>query len=151
MAVTFNQGSNSLSVIDSATLSVQDVEVRGNLNNMKLSPDGNWVVCYHDLNGENGGQGTGGAISYNAISIVNLETLEHTEAMAGAFPKDVQFSGDSSLGVVISDDYLSTIDFTQTPPALTVFQSPMTWSIHLCQKKCCWIRKDATPSFVNMV
>ena len=118
VAVTFNQGSNSLSVIDSQSLSVQEVEVRGNLNNMKLSPDGNWVVCYHDLNGENGGQGTGGAISYNAISIVNLETLEHTEAMAGAFPKDVQFNGDSSLGVVISDDYLSTIDFTQTPPTL---------------------------------
>ena len=39
---------------------------------MKLSPDGNWVVCYHDLNGENGGQGTGGAISC-AISIVNLK------------------------------------------------------------------------------
>ena len=74
VAVTFNQGSNSLSVIDSQSLSVQEVEVRGNLNNMKLSPDGNWVVCYHDLNGENGGQGTGGAISYNAISIVNLET-----------------------------------------------------------------------------
>ena len=55
---------------------------------------------------------------HNAISIVNLETLEHTEAMAGAFPKDVQFNGDSSLGVVISDDYLSTIDFTQTPPTL---------------------------------
>ena len=105
-------------MIDSQSLSVQEVEVRGNLNTMKLSPDGNWVVCYHDLNGENGDQGTGGAISYNAISIVNLETLEHTEAMAGAFPKDVQFSGDSSLGVVISDDYLSTIDFTQTPPTL---------------------------------
>ncbi len=118
VAVTFNQGSDSLSIIDSQTLEVQDVEVRGNLNNMKLSPDGNWVVCYHDLNGENGGQGTGGAISYNAISIVNLETLEHTEAMAGAFPKDVQFSADSGLAVVISDDYLSTIDFTQNPPIL---------------------------------
>lgn len=119
VAVTFNQGSNSLSVIDAETLSVQDVQVRGNLNNMKLSPDGNWVVCYHDLNGENGGSGTGGAISYNAISIVNLDTLEHTEAMAGAFPKDVQFSVDSSLAVVISDDYLSTIDFTQNPPTLS--------------------------------
>ena len=118
LAVTFNEGSNSLSVIDSETLSVQDVEVRGNLNNMKLSPDGNWVVCYHDLNGENGGVGTGGAISYNAISIVNLDTLEHVEAMAGAFPKDVQFSADSSLAVVISDDYVSTIDFSTGTPVL---------------------------------
>ena len=118
VAVTFNEGSDSLSVIDAETLAVQDIEIRNNLNMMQMSPDGNWVVCYHDLNGENGGVGQGGAISYNAISIVNLDTLEHVEAMAGAFPKDVQFSADSTMAVVISDDYLSVIDFTQNPPSL---------------------------------
>ena len=117
-AVTFNDGSNSLSIIDANTLSVQDVSVRNNLNMMTMSPDGKWVVCYHDVTEENGGQGTGGAISYNAISIVNISTTEHIEFMAGAFPKDVQFSSDSSVAVVISDDYLSVINFADTGPTL---------------------------------
>ena len=40
---------------------------------MKMSPDGKWVVCYHDVSAEDGGTSSGGAISFNAISIVDLE------------------------------------------------------------------------------
>ena len=48
-AVTFNNGSDDISIIDSETLSVSDVSIRSNLNQMKMSPDGKWVVCYHDV------------------------------------------------------------------------------------------------------
>ena len=110
-AVTFNAGSNSISIIDSSTMESTDVKIRSNLNQMKMSPDGNWVLCYHDINSEESNL-SGGAISYNAMSIVNLTSLEHIEAVVGSHPHDIQFTADSSIAVVISDDYLATIDLS---------------------------------------
>ena len=115
-AISFNAESDSISIIDAVSMDVRNVDIRADLNQMKLSPDGKWVICYHDLNAEEGGSSSGGAISFNAISIVNLETFEHTEAVVGSHPHDVQFTEDSSLAVVIADDYLATIDFTQENP-----------------------------------
>ena len=112
-AITFNDGSDSISIIDAQTMDVTDISIRANLNQMKMSPDGKWIICYHDLNGENGGASSGGAISFNAISVVNLETFEHTEAVVGSHPHDIQFTDDSSLAVVIADDYLAAIDLSQ--------------------------------------
>jgi len=118
-AVTFNKGSDSLSVIVAESLEVSDIAIRSNLNQMRMSPDGNWAVCYHDVSAEDGGTAGGGAISFNAISIVDLENQEHFEAMAGAYPHDVQFTVDGNMAVVISDDYLSVIDFSSGTPELT--------------------------------
>jgi DNA-binding beta-propeller fold protein YncE len=115
-AITFNKGSDSISVIDSATLDVTEIEIRKNLNQMKMSPDGNWAICFHDVGAEEGGSSSGGAISFNAISIVDLEGLNHYEAMAGSYPHDVQYTSDGSMAVVISDDYLSAIDLTAENP-----------------------------------
>ena len=115
-AVTFNKGSDSISVIDSETLEVTDIEIRKNLNQMKMSSDGNWAICYHDVGAEDGGSSSGGAISFNAISIVDLQSGAHYEAMAGAYPHDVQYTEDGSMAVVISDDYLSAIDLTAQEP-----------------------------------
>lgn len=116
-AVTFNMGSSSVSVIDANSLEVTDVDVRSNLNQLKMSPDGVWAICYHDLAGE-AVNNTSGAFSYNAISIVNLENFSHFEAIAGSFPRDVQFTADSSMAVVISDDYLAVLDLRGTEPQL---------------------------------
>lgn len=118
-AITFNAGSDSISIIDSASMDVFDISVRSNLNQMKLSPDGKWVICYHDLSAEEGGTGSGGAISFNAISIVNLDTFEHIEAVVGSHPHDIQFTEDSSLAVVIADDYLAAIDLSVDTPTPT--------------------------------
>ena len=111
-AVTFNKGSNDISIIDAETLDVTEVTIRDNLNQMRMSPDGNWVICYHDVGAENGGSVNGGAVTFNAISIINLQTQEHFEAIVGSYPHDVQFTEDSSLAVVISDDYMASIDLT---------------------------------------
>jgi DNA-binding beta-propeller fold protein YncE len=111
-AVTFNKGSNDISIIDAETLDVTEVTIRDNLNQMRMSPDGNWVICYHDVGADNGGSVNGGAVTFNAISIINLQTQEHFEAIVGSYPHDVQFTEDSSLAVVISDDYMASIDLT---------------------------------------
>ncbi|MGC6510765.1 MAG: YncE family protein [Myxococcota bacterium] len=111
-AVTFNKGSDSISIIDADSLDVTEVEVRNNLNQMKMSPDGKWVICYHDVNADDGGTADGGSISFNAISIIDLETSEQVEAIVGAYPHDVQFTEDSALAVIVSDDYLAAVDLT---------------------------------------
>jgi hypothetical protein len=111
-AVTFNKGSNDISIIDAETLDVSEVAIRDNLNQMRMSPDGNWVVCYHDVSADGGGSVSGGAVTFNAISIVNLQTQEHFEAIVGSYPHDVKFTEDSDLAVVISDDYMASIDLS---------------------------------------
>ena len=118
-AVTFNKGSDSISVITTETLDVSDISIRKNLNQMKMSEDGDWAICYHDVNAEGGGSSSGGAISFNAISIVDLENQEHFEAMAGSYPHDVQYTADGDMAVIISDDYLSVVDLTEETPIPT--------------------------------
>jgi DNA-binding beta-propeller fold protein YncE len=109
-AVTFNEGSDSVSIIDAESLDVTEVDVRDNLNAMAMSPDGRWAICYHDLAAEDGSDTTSGSISYNEISIVDLENAVHYEAVVGTFPHDVQFTEDSATAVVVSDDYLAVIE-----------------------------------------
>ena len=114
-AVTFNEGSDSVSIIEADTLAVTEVEVRDNLNAMAMSPDGRWVVCYHNLDAE-GEPDFSGAISYSEISIVDLQAQTHHEAVVGMFPHDVQFTDDSATAVVVSDDYLAVIDLSSGEP-----------------------------------
>jgi DNA-binding beta-propeller fold protein YncE len=116
MAVTFNQGSDSISIIDAATLDVVEVEVRDNFNTMKMSPDGNWVICYHDADADDSSS-SGGAQSFNEVSLVNLFTHEHTAMVVGFNPRDVQFSEDSTMAVVVSDAYLAVIDLIEESPS----------------------------------
>ncbi len=115
-AVTFNAGSDSVSVVDAATLAVSAVEIQRNLNAMAMSPDGRWVICYHDPDAEDGDD-FDGSISYNEISIVDLETLTHHEAVVGTFPHSVQFTDDSMTAAVISDDYLALITLDPDGPS----------------------------------
>ena len=42
-AAVFNNGSDSVSIVDAASLDVLEVEVRDNFNQMKMSPQGGWV------------------------------------------------------------------------------------------------------------
>jgi len=115
-AVTFNVGSDDVSIIDAHTLEVTNVSVRPNLNQMAMSPDGRWVICYHDVDSEVDGASGSGSISYNEISIVDLETFSTYETVVGAFPHDVQFTDDSANAVVISDDYLAAITLDESGP-----------------------------------
>lgn len=116
LAVTFNEGSDSLSVVSAETLAVSEVAVRDNLNQMVMSSDGRWAICYHDLAAEDGEPDYDGAISYNEISIVDLTNLTHHQSVVGMFPHDVQFTEDSATAVVVSDDYLAVIDLSGDTP-----------------------------------
>jgi len=115
-AVTFNLDSDDLSIIDAETLEVQTVNVRAGRNSMVMSPDGKWVLCYFDQDAEETSTNTGGAQSFNDISLVNIETLEHFPMVVGPNPHGVHFSSNSAVAVVVSDSYLSRIDLGVDEP-----------------------------------
>ena len=116
-AVSFNMDSDDLSIIDADDLSVQTVAVRSGRNEMVMSPNGEWVICYFNQNSDEPGSSIGGAQSYNDISLVNILTLEHFPMVVGANPHAVHFSADGETAVVVSDTYLSHIDLTDDEPA----------------------------------
>ena len=116
-AVSFNLDSNDLSIIDTGTLEIQTVAVRAGRNEMVMSPDGLWVICFFDQDSDEGAHHNGGAQSYNDISVVNIETLEHFPMVVGANPHAVQFNASGSVAVVVSDSYLSKIDLTADEPS----------------------------------
>ena len=90
-AVTFNKGSNDISIIDADSLDVTEVTIRDNLNQMRMSPDGNWVVCYHDVGADGGGSVNGGAVTFNAISIINLQTQDILKRLLDLIPTTFNF------------------------------------------------------------
>jgi DNA-binding beta-propeller fold protein YncE len=116
-AVTFNLDSDDLSIVDAETLEVQTVAVRAGRNRMVMSPDGQWVLCYFDQDADDVGSSGGGAQSFNDVSLVNIETLEHFPMVVGPNPHGVHFSANSSVAVVVSDSYLSRINLTVDDPA----------------------------------
>ena len=113
MAATFNVGDNTVSVIEAATLDVTDVPVRNNMNRMVLSPDGRWALLYNDPNVElDYPPASEGTLSYDEVSLVNLQNRACTPVVVGFQPKDVAFTPDGSLAVLVSDAYLGTIDLS---------------------------------------
>jgi DNA-binding beta-propeller fold protein YncE len=115
-AVVFNDGDDSVTILDAATLARQTVDVRQNLNQMLLSPDGAWAVLWHDSALQDPDDPPPeGLQSFNEVSFVGLEDGVHFPMAVGFDPKMVRFVPDSSLAVVVSDAYLATVDLTVTP------------------------------------
>ena len=120
-AVTFNQDADSVSIIDGESLEVTTVEVRPNLTQMKVSPDGLWAFCYHDPNVES--EGSSGASSTFEVSFVHLETFEHFPMVAGFTPKEVEFTPDGSLALIVGHAYLAMVDLLEenlSPEIVTI-------------------------------
>ena len=115
-AISFNMNSNDLSIIDASTLEVQTVAVRAGRNDMVMSPNGEWVICYFNQKSDEAGSQSGGAQSFNDISLVNIRTLDHFPMVVGANPHGVHFSEAGDLAIVVSDSYLSKIDLTVDEP-----------------------------------
>ena len=115
-AVTFNQGSDDVSIIDATSLEVSTVDVRDDFNNLVMSPDGRWVACYHDQSVDTE-EGTGdGAQSYNEVSFVRLDDQSHHPMVVGFNPREIQFTADGTKAVVVSDAYLALVDLTADAP-----------------------------------
>lgn len=118
-AVVFNAGGDSVSLIDTELLTVDTVGVRDNLNTMSLSPDGKYAVLWHDAKAVDVDSGSGGAASYNEVSLVNVDGRSHVALVVGFNPKGVRFTRDGTRAIVFSNASIASIDLTGDTPEPT--------------------------------
>lgn len=117
MAAVHNRGEDTVSIIEAATLDQEVVDVRQDLNQMVMSPDGQWVVLFHDIARERPDDpAPQGLQSFNEISLINLVTGEHFPMAVGFNPRMVRYTRDSTQALVVSDAYLAIIDLLDDQP-----------------------------------
>jgi len=122
-AVVFNRGDDSVTILDADTLASTEVEVRDNFNNMVMSPNGDWVALWHDRDAERPDDPPPtGVQSFNEASFVYIPTGDHFPMAVGFNPRDIRFTPDSTLAVVVSDEYLALVDLTAETPSPTLIQ-----------------------------
>lgn len=126
-AVTLNEGSDSVSIIEAASFEIREVAIRDNFNSLSLSPDGKWAVAWYDPDRESSGQG-GGVQSFNEVSFVDLEAANHVPMAVGFNPQGVRWTPDGARALVVSDGALAVVDLTAEPvePVLvTIADDPL--------------------------
>ncbi len=122
-AVVFNRGDASVTILDASTLDKQFVDVRANMNDMVVSPDGSYAVLFHNKAREQEDDPSpDGLQSFNEASFVNLDTGEHFPMAVGFNPRSVRFTPDGLLAVVVADAYLATVDLTVSSPSPTLIE-----------------------------
>ncbi|MCA9488284.1 MAG: YncE family protein [Myxococcales bacterium] len=115
-AVVFNRGDDTVTLLDADTLEQDNVDVRANMNDMVLSPDGGWAILWHNVARERPDDPkVEGLQSFNEVDFVDVRRGTHQPLAVGFNPRMVRFTPDGSLAVVVSDAYLSIVDLTVDP------------------------------------
>ena len=113
-AVVLNEGSDDLTVLEVASsTSARSVGIRPNLNAMRLSGDGAWAAAWHNSAEIDRSEGSS---SYNELSLVRLDAMQHWPLIVGYNPRQVRFTDDHARLLVVSDDYLCIIDLDDDEP-----------------------------------
>lgn len=109
-AVVYNAGDDSVSIVDARALTQRVVPVRDNLNALALAPDGDHAVLWHDVDGVDVGTIDGAAASYQEVSVVDVGEAAHRAMVLGFTPKDIAFTPDGAIAVLVADSTLAVID-----------------------------------------
>ncbi|MFK7929829.1 MAG: YncE family protein [Myxococcota bacterium] len=113
-AAVFNRGDDSVTIVNSESLDTLNVPVRDNYNAMRMSGDGAWVGLFHSQAAERPDDPpTDGLQSFNEVSFVSIPDGEHHPMAVSFNPRDIQFSEDGTLAVVVADEALWLVDLTQ--------------------------------------
>ncbi len=110
-AVTFNEASDDVTIIDAISFETTTVAVRDNFNTMSMSPDGKWIMAWYDQDIDSASS-SGGVQSFNEVSFVNLETAAHTPMAVGFNPHGVRWTPDGARALVVSDAALAVVNLT---------------------------------------
>jgi DNA-binding beta-propeller fold protein YncE len=122
-AVIFNKGDDTVSILDAYSLESTAVEVRDNMNRMVISADGAWAGVWHDEDAvDPDDPPPSGLQSFNEISLVDLYDGTHYPMVVGFDPKEIQFTGDGTRAVVVSDASLAVIDLTVAPLDISLIE-----------------------------
>ncbi len=114
-AAVFNEDDDTVTLLDANSLEQEVVDVRPNMNRMVMSGDGGWLALWRDEAAVEEDDVTEGLVSYNELDLINVNTAEAWTLAVGAYPHGVEFTPDSSLAVVVSDENLALVDLTVTP------------------------------------
>ncbi len=114
-AVVFNDGDDSVSIIDVGSDEVVDVDVREDFNFMVMSPTGDHVVCFLNTALLEGNEGLEGVLSYTEVSIVDVDEAISHDFSVGFSPRQIKFSEDGDQVVIISDEFMTVVDLTVDP------------------------------------
>ena len=115
-AAVFNDGEDSVSVVNVQTDEVATVAVREDFNYMTMSPSGSDAVCFLNTALLDGTESFQGVLSYTEVSIVDLDELVSHDFSVGFNPKQVKFADDGDRAIIISDEFITVVDLTISPP-----------------------------------
>jgi DNA-binding beta-propeller fold protein YncE len=114
-AVVFNDGDDTVSIVDVDSDEVFSVDVREDFNFMVMSPTGDHVVCFLNTALLDGNEQLEGVLSYTEVSIVDVEQAVSHDFSVGFSPRQVKFSEDGDQVVIISDEFMTVVDLTVLP------------------------------------
>ncbi len=115
LVALLSEGADQVDIVDVDEMSVVSVPVRRGLNQLKLSPDGRWAVCWYSAAADEGSVGDS-TWSWNEVSVVDLvATVDHPQVV-GFQPRDIQFDADGDVAVVVSDAWLAALDLSGDEP-----------------------------------
>lgn len=114
-AVVFCAGDDTVSVLDAQTLQGTELSVREDFNYLEISPGGRWAVAWFNAALEDADFDVDGVRSFTEVSFVDTEALAVHSFSVGQNPKQVVFTQDDELAVVVSDEHLTAVDLTTDP------------------------------------
>ena len=102
--------------------SVELRDVTPSANAVEVSPDGAWVLAYHDVDlGELIGPG-----SDQEVTLISPSDASKSTAMTvGLHPREVKFSPDASRIYIVTDDGVNVVDLT----AATISGKPVLYPV----------------------
>ena len=127
LAVTLNQGSDDLSILDAETLAEVRVPIRDNFNRLALSGDSRWAMAWYDEDADSLGTGNG-IQSFSEVSFVDLQNAVHWPMAVGFRPAGVRWTEDGRRALVVSDASLALVDLTAaslSPDLIVLAEDPM--------------------------
>ena len=119
-AVSFNAGSDSVSIVDVASSEVVELDVREDFNFIQMSPDGRWVVAFFNASVADASFDVDGVRSFTEVSFVDTMAQTVTSFSVGFNPKEVRFADASRTAVVVSDQFLTVADLSVDPIDLSL-------------------------------
>ena len=119
-AVAFNEGDDTVSIINVDTNAVTEVEVREDFNFIQMSPDGRHVVAWFNAALEDADFDVDGVRSFTEVSFVDTLDGSVESYSVGFNPKNVKFTADSARAVVVSDSYFTVAQLSADPIGLTL-------------------------------
>lgn len=112
--VVLDQGSDDVALLRTAASGATTVEIvpsSPGANNLAVSPDGQLVFVYHDVDGPEE-QGPG---SDQELTVIDVAMEQVYEMTVGAHPRDVAFDSTSSVAYVVTDDGVNVVYRAELP------------------------------------